>query len=163
GEAEGQRGRAGDAPKRGRITRAGLRMDWWGPTRQHFLSGAKACAILYAGCCCPRSSLGGSPPRRAPASSRTRASSSPRGPSTRLEVEVGNQTQREGRFTREDRDALASRLLRDFEAKKYDEGLLHAVDYFASTVHERRTGGAAPPRAGRGAPPDEEKEGGMGI
>ncbi len=52
-----------------------------------------------------------------------------------LQVEVGNETQKKA-FTRNDRDKLAKLLIANFKEKKFDEGLLEAVDFYGTTLKE---------------------------
>src|SRR5579875_2331013 len=60
-----------------------------------------------------------------------------------LQVEVGNETQKKA-FTVRNRNELAKMLLDKFKAKKYDEGLLEAVDYYGKTLRQNlgRSSGA---------------------
>ena len=66
-----------------------------------------------------------------------------------IQVEVGNHT-REKDFTLKDRDELAKILIEKFREKKYDEGLLEAVDFVAKRL---KANGA---RAGVRAPEGSE-------
>jgi hypothetical protein len=58
-----------------------------------------------------------------------------------LQVDVGEATRKQA-FTLEDRNRLRDSMLRDFKAKRYDEGLLGAVDTFRSSLETHRA--AAP-------------------
>jgi uncharacterized protein len=53
----------------------------------------------------------------------------------RVEVEVGNQTQKKA-FTRNDRDSLVRKMLADFKEKKFDEGLLEGVELIESALRK---------------------------
>ncbi len=60
-----------------------------------------------------------------------------------LQIEVGNETRRKA-FTEGNRDEMVKILLGKFRAKKYDEGLQEAVDFYARTLRQnlgRTTGG----------------------
>jgi uncharacterized protein len=53
----------------------------------------------------------------------------------RVEVEVGNQTQKKA-FTRNDRDRLVQGILKDFKEKKFDEGLREGVEFIESAMRK---------------------------
>jgi uncharacterized membrane protein YgcG len=73
-----------------------------------------------------------------------------------LQVDVGETTRRQA-FTVEDRNRLRNTLLTNFKAKRYDEGLLSAVDAFRSSLIANKAGApagssAAAPTATRSQP-----------
>jgi hypothetical protein len=66
-----------------------------------------------------------------------------------LQVEVGTHTL-EKAFTIEDRNELSKKLLSDFREKKYDEGLLDAVDFVAKRLKAHGVRSSAVPVGGGG-------------
>jgi uncharacterized protein len=69
----------------------------------------------------------------------------------RVEVEVGNQTQKRA-FTRNDRDNLVRKVLGSFKEKKFDEGLLEGLDEIESALRKNlgKEAGGSPAGRARG-------------